>query len=96
MAREAEDIAALRTVGQKIQTIWKSYTLKQRTFENRVSRKVAFVDGLLGSDDVDFPPFASSSSMQSYKGKRKGRAAEVGGLNRSASPIIKDEDEDPF
>lgn len=82
MAREAEDMAALRTVGQKIQTIWKSYISKQRTFENIVSRKVAFVDGLLGSDDVDFPPFASSSSMQSYEGKGKSRAAEVGDLNR--------------
>lgn len=96
MAREAEDMAALRSVGQKIQTIWKSYLLKQRAFESRVSKKVAFVDGLLGSDDVEPSPVASSSSSssrQSYEGKGKGRVEEMGDYYET-SVIIKEEEED--
>ncbi|KAE9967078.1 hypothetical protein BLS_006581 [Venturia inaequalis] len=98
MARESEDMIALRDVGQKIQNIWKTYILKQRAFESRVSNKVAFMGGLLGSDDVEPLPMDSSSSLRmDYEGKGKGRADDVGHHFRNdALPIVKDEEQEEY
>lgn len=95
-AREAEDMAALRAVSQGIQEIWRSYVLKQKMFERRVEKRAEFVDGLLGWNDMELAPIATSASIQGYEGKGKGRAKDVGayygGVDASPSSIIKVED----
>jgi G:T-mismatch repair DNA endonuclease (very short patch repair protein) len=83
-AREAEDMTEMRNVGRAIQSIWRKYQEKQRTFESRISKRVDFVDGLLAWD-VDFAPVETSASMQKYEGKGKGKAKDINGCDSESS-----------
>lgn len=97
-AREAEDMAALRVISQEIQGIWERYQEKQRMFERRVQSRVQFVDGLVNWDEMvpRFAPVNTSTPLQEYKGKGKGRAKDINDFHRGdpeagASRLVKEE-----
>jgi hypothetical protein len=73
VAREAEDMVELKSTTKEVGVIWRKYLYKQKRFEERVKRRVDFVEGLLGEEtmtDVHFP------ATLECEGKGKGKAVD--------------------